>query len=187
MCCVAESESPSIELLSRGLVRKLGVAMVAVSIVSGAALFYVDAGALLANIRRVPGSTLTLATLLACANYAVRYVRWQYYLRVLGIAVPTGESVLVFLAGFAMSLTPAKMGEVLKSVMLRESRNVPLARSAPIVVAERLTDLCALLLLGGFGVLDVPGGFWVAASSPSWSPGPGCGNRWCASSHGSVK
>jgi uncharacterized protein (TIRG00374 family) len=49
--------------------------------------------------------------------------------------------------------------------MLRESHDVPLARSGPIVVAERLTDLIALLLLGGIGMLDIRGGIWGAALS----------------------
>jgi uncharacterized protein (TIRG00374 family) len=50
------------------------------------------------------------------------------------------------------------MGEVLKSLLLKESRDVPVAVSAPIVVAERATDLTGLLLLGGVGFWAVPGG-----------------------------
>jgi uncharacterized protein (TIRG00374 family) len=89
---------------------------------------------------------------LATANYLVRFVRWQYYLRVLGLAVPTGESLLVFLGGFALTVTPGKLGEAVKAFLLRESRGIPAARTAPIVIAERFTDLVGLLLLAGVGV-----------------------------------
>src|SRR5262249_33610914 len=45
-----------------------------------------------------------------------------------------------------------KLGEVVKSIMLREKYDVPIRRSAPIVVAERLTDGAGLVLLGCFGL-----------------------------------
>jgi uncharacterized protein (TIRG00374 family) len=90
---------------------------------------------------------------LALANYLVRFVRWQYYLRVLGLSVPAGESLLVFLGGFALTVTPGKLGETIKAFLLRESRGIPAARTAPIVIAERFTDLLGLLLLTGVGVM----------------------------------
>ncbi len=89
---------------------------------------------------------------LAAANYLVRFVRWQYYLRVLGLSVPTGESLLVFLGGFALTVTPGKLGEAVKALLLREFRGIPAARTAPIVLAERFTDLVGLLMLAGLGL-----------------------------------
>ena len=62
------------------------------------------------------------------------------------------DSLLVFLAGFSLTVTPGKVGEVLKSYLLRESYGQPIARTAPIVLAERLTDLIGLLLLMLIGV-----------------------------------
>ncbi|MBN2575818.1 MAG: flippase-like domain-containing protein [Deltaproteobacteria bacterium] len=93
-------------------------------------------------------AALTLASL----NYLVRFVRWHYYLRVLGLAVPPGHSFLVFLAGFSLTVTPGKLGEVVKAVLLRESHGIAAARTAPIVVAERFTDLMGLLLLACVGI-----------------------------------
>jgi uncharacterized protein (TIRG00374 family) len=89
---------------------------------------------------------------LALCNYLVRFVRWHYYLRVLGLKVPAGESLLVFLGGFALTVTPGKLGEAVKAFLLRQSRGIPAARTAPIVIAERFTDLLGLLLLTGAGV-----------------------------------
>jgi uncharacterized protein (TIRG00374 family) len=89
---------------------------------------------------------------LAATNYLVRFLRWQYYLRVLELAVPPGESLLVFLGGFALTVTPGKLGEAIKAFLLRESRGIPAARTAPIVIAERFTDLVGLLLLTLAGV-----------------------------------
>lgn len=88
-----------------------------------------------------------IALLLASTNYLLRFVKWSFYLRCLNIKLPRFESLTVFLAGFTVSITPAKIGEVIKSLLLKETRNISIARSAPIIVAERLTDLIAILLL----------------------------------------
>jgi glycosyltransferase 2 family protein len=93
-----------------------------------------------------------LACGLAIANYAIRFVRWQLYLKHQQIVVPLGSSALVFGAGLSLSITPAKLGELIKSYLLRELHHVPATRTAPIVVAERVTDLAALLLIALVGV-----------------------------------
>jgi glycosyltransferase 2 family protein len=96
-----------------------------------------------------------LACLLAAANYGVRFLRWQYYLRKVGVTtVRPADSLQVFLAGFALTVTPGKLGEAVKAVLLRASHRIPMAKTAPIVIAERVTDLVALLLLALVGVFD---------------------------------
>jgi uncharacterized protein (TIRG00374 family) len=88
---------------------------------------------------------------LALFNYGVRLVRWELYLRHRRIVLPRWQSGLIFVAGFALSVTPGKIGELIKSYLLRETNRVPLAQSAPIVIAERVTDLAALLILAAIG------------------------------------
>ena len=89
---------------------------------------------------------------LALTNYAIRFLRWQLYLRWQGVSVPRGVSAIVFGAGLSLSITPAKLGELVKSYLLRELHDIPATQTAPIVVAERVTDLLALLLLAVVGV-----------------------------------
>lgn len=93
-----------------------------------------------------------VALALALGNYVLRFVRWQMYLRRQGVSVPIGSSAMVFGAGLSLSITPGKVGELVKSYLLREMHDVPATRTAPIVVAERVTDLIALLLLAVIGV-----------------------------------
>lgn len=89
---------------------------------------------------------------LSLANYAVRFLRWQLYLSHQQVSVPTGSSALVFGAGLSLAITPAKLGELVKSYLLRELHDIPATRTAPVVVAERVTDLVALLALAVIGV-----------------------------------
>ena len=110
------------------------------------------------QLSRFPLAYLLAAMGLALINYALRFLRWSYYLHFLKIPAPFAVSALVFLAGLAMSITPGKMGEVLKSYLLRERTGVAVSTSLPAVVMERLTDLVAVILLGlvGLALLPVP-------------------------------
>lgn len=89
---------------------------------------------------------------LALGNYALRFVRWAHYLRSQAVRVPLDDSALVFGAGLSLAITPAKVGELVKSYLLRELHAIPVTRTAPIVIAERVSDLVALLLLAVIGV-----------------------------------
>ncbi|HEY0195490.1 MAG TPA: lysylphosphatidylglycerol synthase transmembrane domain-containing protein, partial [Kofleriaceae bacterium] len=68
------------------------------------------------------------------------------------VHVPRGDSALVFGAGLSLAITPGKIGELVKSYLLRALHDVPATRTAPIVIAERVTDLLALLVLAVIGV-----------------------------------
>jgi uncharacterized protein (TIRG00374 family) len=95
---------------------------------------------------------------LASANYLLRFLRWAFYLRVLKIDAPVRVSALVFLSGLAMSITPGKAGELVKCYLLNSRTGVPVSRSAPVVVMERLTDVISVIILGltGFALLPTP-------------------------------
>lgn len=148
---------------SRSLSRKLTFGLVAGTFVYGALLLYGDAGALVSGVRGVPFRYLAIATLLSLGNFVLRFARWTLYLRKLDIQIAQKDSALVFLSGFAMTITPGKIGEILKPLMLHEAYGVSIARSTPIIVAERLTDLIGLVLLAGLGATALPGGVWFLA------------------------
>jgi uncharacterized protein (TIRG00374 family) len=99
---------------------------------------------------------LAAAAGLAVVNYGLRFLRWWMYLRALELNVPVSVSVPVFVAGLALSITPGKVGELLKSVWLHQRAGVPVATSAPAVVMERLTDVISVALLGMTGALLLP-------------------------------
>lgn len=91
--------------------------------------------------------------LLALINYFFRFLKWQLYLKVLTIDIPRLDSLIIFLSGLSLSITPGKLGEVVKSYFLKKRFNEPVSRTAPIVFADRLTDLMALVVLTSVGAL----------------------------------
>lgn len=141
-------------ITARGLLKSIVFAtLLSVAVFAGLSI-YSDIRELRANLAVFSYFSLAAAFLLASGNYLVRFLRWQYYLRHIDLMVPTGESAIVFLSGFVMSVTPGKFGEVFKSLLLYESRKISIAKTAPIVVAERLTDLMALVVLIAVGSLS---------------------------------
>jgi uncharacterized protein (TIRG00374 family) len=96
---------------------------------------------------------------LAFGNYLVRALKWEFYLARLEIrGVGRIDSLLTFLSGFVLTVTPGKVGEVFKSLVLFETHRVPFARTAPIVVAERVTDVIGVVVLIAIGSLGFRGG-----------------------------
>ena len=98
---------------------------------------------------------------LVSLSYAVRFVRWTYYLRLLKVRVPLRANAAIFAAGLSMTISPGKLGEVLKSVFIKDVAGTPVARTAPAVVAERATDGTGMVLWGLLGALAFSFGPWL--------------------------
>lgn len=77
------------------------------------------------------------------------------------------DSLSTFMSGLIMSVTPAKLGEVLKSVLVKEITGEPISKTAPIVLAERITDFLSLLLIAIFGafVFDYGGNITIIVAA----------------------
>jgi glycosyltransferase 2 family protein len=121
-----------------------------------------EIGASMASFR---WSTFWGALGLACLNYLLRFGKWQYYLARLDIrSIPRIDSLLVFLSGFVLTITPGKVGEVFKSAVLAKTHGIPLERTATIVIADRLTDVIGIVLLILVGGATFPAGLpWALA------------------------
>ncbi|HEX7477974.1 MAG TPA: lysylphosphatidylglycerol synthase transmembrane domain-containing protein [Polyangiales bacterium] len=149
--------------MARGLARKVMIAALLGGLVFAGLVLYGDVHKLAHAAQNFAPGAVALGFTLAAGNYALRVWRWQYYLHCINVEVPLFESSVVFLSGFTMSVTPGKVGEVFKSLLLYESRGVSMVRTAPIVIAERLTDLIALVLLTALGSLAFEHGVAIAA------------------------
>lgn len=98
---------------------------------------------------------LLVALVLSLLNYGLRFGRWQYYLVHLGYRVPLCSSWYIYLSGFALTTTPAKAGEMVRSIFLNK-HGVPASASLAAFVSERLSDLLAIILLSCIGLMSHP-------------------------------
>ncbi len=124
------------------------------------ALVVVTGLALFADLRALGGALagfdwwLTIPIFgLTLVNYALRFLKWQIYLDRIGVqGLPAGRSALTFLSAFSMSITPGKVGEIIKAVYVRRLTGTPVSRVAAVIAAERLTDGLAMLGLAAIGL-----------------------------------
>jgi uncharacterized protein (TIRG00374 family) len=104
---------------------------------------------------------MPLILLVTCGNYLLRFVKWEYYLRQIGVSgLRRIDSFLIYFSGLGMTVTPGKIGEWLKSYLLKEVHGTSVTKSAPILLAERLTDSLGLLIIAGTGVVVFGNGTW---------------------------
>ena len=103
---------------------------------------------------------ICLVLLLSLFNYALRFWRWQLYLSWLGHAVPVWRSLLVYLSGFALTVSPGKAGEAVRCLYLRRD-GVPYSTGLAMMFVERLLDLLAILALASLILLSRQDLFWT--------------------------
>lgn len=116
---------------------------------STAWVVYASVPLLLAQASTIQWGWLALAPLLTATSVFLRFLRWQFLLRRAGVRLPIRRSAGVFVAGLAMLLTPAYLGEGVKAWLAGRNRPGDVTRAALVVVAERLGDALALGLIGG--------------------------------------
>lgn len=103
-----------------------------------------------------------LVLLLTCLNYLLRFFRWHIFLRRVKLnRLNLQNSLLVFLSGLPLTLTPGKSGEVLKAYFLKRVVGDHLSKTVPVVITERLTDGLGALVLLSLGFYFYPFG-WTA-------------------------
>ena len=102
--------------------------------------------AVLAGLAAAGWGGILMALSLSSLNYALRFTRWQMYMRSMGHRVPVLEHARIYLTGFALTTTPGKAGEAIRAVFLRR-HGVDYASALAAMFSERLSDLVAILVL----------------------------------------
>ena len=118
-----------------------------------------DLELLTSSFSNFPVSNFILAQLFMILAIYLKYARWTYYLKVLELKLSTIDSLLVFASGLLMSITPGKVGELLKSFLIKDKYNIPISVSSSVIVSERIIEFIALLFLGIFGMVLFSFGF----------------------------
>ena len=106
----------------------------------------------IAELRKIRLGHLAVLLLLSLANYLLRGLRWHIFARRLGLATGFLQDLRHFLGGFAMSVTPGRLGELVRMRWLRRETGWPFARTAPLVLVDRASDLAAMAVILGVGI-----------------------------------
>lgn len=138
--------------------RYIGIAVAAGMAMYLAMIVLSDAGEFVSASKIFDWMYLVPVIALVTANYLIRCERWHIYLSKIGIGLPRKRSYWMFLAGLSMSVTPGKLGEALKGLLLRIEKGVRVERGVGVVFVERITDIVGVIALIAIGAVAFPYG-----------------------------
>ena len=106
---------------------------------------YYDANEFLENLDKI--NPYFIIPILFCFTTAIliKSLRQMLFLRHLGIKIPLKQNTIIYLAGLSMLITPAGLGEMIKSHFLLKKYNQPVSKTIPLVLVERYHDALAIL------------------------------------------
>ncbi|WP_244868002.1 lysylphosphatidylglycerol synthase transmembrane domain-containing protein [Vannielia litorea] len=104
---------------------------------------------------------------LSLVNYLFRGLRWHLFARRLGLTLSARANMRHFLGGFAMTVTPGRVGELVRMRWISREAGWPFTRSAPLVLVDRASDLAAmgviLAVALSLSAMGISGALGVAA------------------------
>ena len=125
---------------------------------------YQDHEEIYAAIGKIGVQGFLFLCLFSSFNYAMRYLRWNYLLKQLGDEVGFQEGVMCYISGFALTTTPAKAGEALRSLYFKRRQGIGYPHTLSCLLAERIMDALASLLLGTMALYFFENVRWFGAA-----------------------
>lgn len=106
-------------------------------------------------VSALPGALWVQVVALSLLSYLLRFARWHHFIVAQGYKVPFLRNLEIYLAAFALTLTPGKTGETIRSIYLYPY-GVSYTHSIGAFVTERLLDLVAVGTLASFALSMFP-------------------------------
>ena len=126
-----------------------------------AAIFCLGWREILAAFAALGLQTMLVGTLLSSSSYLCRFRLWEYSLQYLGNNVPRGSHFGIYLSGLALTATPGKSGETLRSALLLQ-HGVKVTHSLAAFIVDKGSDVLGMCLLGALAAVIVRQHFaWV--------------------------
>lgn len=147
--------SPARRLRDRLAIAALVVLFLAGLIGLAAATGWEETLAQIARLTLLQGVALLALSLV---NYLLRGLRWHLFARRLGLPTVLAQDMRHFLGGFAMIVTPGRVGELVRMRWLKRETGWAFERTAPLVLMDRASDLAAMAIILALSVAITAGG-----------------------------
>ena len=103
-----------------------------------------------------------IISLVTCGWFAL-WGRWHLLLKNSNISIPKKSSFLIFLSGIALTIIPGRIGELVKSQLLKTKFGIPRSKTVPIIILEQLYTLIGIVVVSFFGIWYFELGVYVLA------------------------
>lgn len=108
-------------------------------------IFLYDAENIIKNIFNVKIENYLIFIGFWSLGVVTRIFRWHIFMKNIKPEIPFRKNILYFLSGFAMLLSPGRMGEVIRSPIIKRDYGVSISKTSSIVFVERFYDLLAVI------------------------------------------
>lgn len=155
-----ESRVADDQALQRPAAHRIPVRAISFTIVAAMVLYigmatFADWDAFSQAIASIPTVLWVEVIGLSLLSYLLRFARWHRFMGSLDHHIRLRRNLEIYLSAFALTLTPGKAGEAVRSVYLH-SYGVSYPQSIGAFVSERLLDLAAVGLLASLVVVIFP-------------------------------
>ena len=106
---------------------------------------------------------IPIILLLVTSGWFVLFLRWHLLLRNAKIFIPVKDSFLILTSGFALTIIPGKVGELVKSQLLKTKFGIARSKTVPIVILEQVYQATGIVILSFFGIWYFELGAYVLA------------------------
>ncbi len=88
-------------------------------------------------------------------GFLLRFIKWDYYIKLLGLKVPLKKNLAVYFSMYSMTITPGQIGRVVAAYTLNRLTNIKFINIVPIVTIDIFTDFL------GFAILAIVAAVYV--------------------------
>ena len=120
-----------------------------------------DFNTIINKISNFKSEFIPLILLLVTSTWFILFARWNLLLKNSKIIIPKKNSFIIFLSGFALTIIPGKVGELIKSQLLKTKFGISRTRTAPIVIMEQLYNVIGIMLASIFGIWNFELGIYI--------------------------
>lgn len=113
-------------------------------------IIYIDPNSLIIEIKKIDMATFLIIFFLSNISIILRAKKWHSLLE----DVKFKEIIPIQLLSISISnLTPGKFAEPIKAVLLKARKNIPVSKTLPSVILERILDIFILIVLSIIGII----------------------------------
>lgn len=139
------------------VLKKKGIIIIIVFLIFYVAFaIYGDLNKFLYEIQKIDPFFIILIIMMTSASLIIKSIRQFFLLQQINIKISFKDNIIIYLAGLTMVITPGGLGETIKSYFLKKKYDFPVAKTIPIVLAERYYDFIAVFSI--FLIFSIIGG-----------------------------
>lgn len=118
-------------------------------------LFVSNLQSLSIGLAQFKWENLIMALFFAFLAQIVRSFRWNFWLKQISKKISLKDNILFYFCGLILVITPARLGESIRSFFMKQDYGVSFSKTIPVVFVERFYELVIIGVMASVSLLFV--------------------------------